>query len=250
MSGDEEENDQISSTGRMYMRATLLMITVTVLLLLPALSLAASPRPGGYVSGFIGATIPRDADVHTSQFGIDGSFENFDDQVAFDPGLNIGGTGGYDFGFLRLEGEMSYKYSEIKSITDTTDGFHFGNPDGNISAFAMLANAFIDLHNAGPVTPYFGGGAGFAGLHLSDTFGTDITAAGAERVLIYPDDDDMVFAYQAGAGIDIALNRNLSLDLGYRYFGTSKGRFGRGLDPTTELKYESHNATIGVRVKF
>ena len=221
---------------------------LVLMLLIPALSSAASTRPGGYISGFIGATIPRQADVQTTQFGVGPG--TFNDEVEFDPGINIGGTGGYDFGFLRLEGEMSYKYAEINRITDTADGFQFGNPDGNIGVFAMMANAFLDLHNGSPVTPYLGGGIGFANLDLSETIGTDITVIGPERILLYPEDNDTVFAYQAGAGVGIALNRITSLDIGYRYFGTAKAQFGQGLDPTTRLKYESHNATVGVRIKF
>lgn len=230
------------------MKRSIQLCVTVFLLLLPALSWSASIRPGAYVSGFIGATIPREADVESSQL-VNGSIQPFSDRVDFDPGLYLGGTGGYDFGFLRLEGELSYKYSEIDSIT-ASDGFRFGNPDGNVGVFAMMANAFVDLHNKGPVTPYVGGGIGFANLHLSDTFGTDLTDAGSpERVFLYPEDDDTVFAYQAGAGIGIALNRRLTLDIGYRYFGTSKGRFGDGFD-TAELRFESHNAAVGLRVKF
>lgn len=231
------------------MKKVLLLITVMFFLLLPALSWSASVRPGAYVSGFIGVSVPRDASVDSSQFASDGSLLNATDEVEFDPGINIGGTGGYDFGFLRLEGELSFKYSEINRITDTADGFRFGNPDGNIGVFAMMGNAFFDLHNPGPVTPYVGGGVGFATLHLSDTFGTDVTTSGPERIFLYPEDDDMVFAYQAGAGVGIALNRRLTLDIGYRYFGTSRARFGDGFD-TADLRYESHNAAVGLRVKF
>ena len=228
------------------MKKTIWSAVLILMLLLPAISLAASTRPGGYVSGFIGATIPSQADVNTTKFGVLGSFT---EEVEFDPGINIGGTLGYDFGFLRMEGEMSYKYAEINTITDTADGFQYGNPDGNIGVFAMMANAFIDLHNPSPITPYLGGGVGFANLNLSETFGTDLTIIGPERILLYPEDNDTVFAYQAGAGVGIALNRITSLDIGYRYFGTAKARF-QDLDLTTQLKYESHNATVGVRVKF
>jgi opacity protein-like surface antigen len=42
----------------------------------------------------------------------------------------------------------------------------------------------------------------------------------------------------------------LSLDVGYRYFGTSKARFDSDLNFTDELKFESHNGAVGLRVKF
>ncbi|MBA4423822.1 MAG: porin family protein, partial [Syntrophus sp. (in: bacteria)] len=89
---------------------------------------------------------------------------------------------------------------------------------------------------------------GFATLYLSDTFGTDTNTGYRER--LYRSDDDTVFAYQAGAGLEIAFTKILSLDLGYRYFGTAKGNFNRNTSTATELKFESHNASVGFRVKF
>jgi opacity protein-like surface antigen len=172
--------------------------------------------------------------------------DTFNDRVEFDPGAYVGGTGGFDFGYLRLEGELSYRYSEIEAITDLDTGIQFRNVDGNLGVFATMANAYFDLHNASPVTPYWGGGIGFAVLHLSDTFGVNQ----GEGNIFYSEEDDAVFAYQAGAGLEIALNPILSLDVGYRYFGTSKAKFESGLTETTDLRFESHNAMVGVRVKF
>jgi opacity protein-like surface antigen len=218
----------------------MLLVTLSVCLV-PVICSVTPPRPGAYVSGFLGITVPKDTGVVTAQ---NGSF--FSDQVEFDPGIDIGGTGGYDFGFVRLEGELSYKHGEIKNISDSATGVSYGNPDGSLGALAMLANCFIDLHNATPITPYVGGGLGFAVLHLSDTFAT----VGATRQQFYDSDDDTVFAYQAGAGLDLAINRRYSLDLGYRYFATDKAHFSRGFNDSRGVKFESHNVAVGFRVKF
>ncbi len=229
------------------MKRPFIIVAALAALAVPAVSQAIPIHPGPYVSGFIGASVPVDTDVTTDQFSPAGTFN---DRIQFDPSINIGGTGGFDFGVVRLEGELSYKHGEIRTITDKADGFRFGNPDGSLGALAMMVNTFIDLHNYSPVTPYIGGGIGFAALHLSDTFGTDTRGTTLTRTLLYPDDDDTVFAYQAGAGLEIALNRRLSLDLGYRYFGTSKARFDRDFNKTISLKFESHNGAVGLRVKF
>jgi len=229
------------------MKNRILAIATLAVLTIPAVCTAIPARPGPYVSGFLGLSILNDTTVTTSN--LLNNTSPFTDQVEFDPGLSIGGTGGYDFGFLRLEGELSYKQAEISAITDDT-GFRFHNVDGNLGALAWMFNAFYDMHNDSPITPYFGGGIGFATLFLSNTFGTDINNGVASRPLLYPKDDTTVFAYQAGAGMEIAIQRKLSLDLGYRYFGTSKGTFDKDITRNVDLKFESHNVNLGVRVKF
>lgn len=212
------------------------------LLALPAICTAES-RTGAYVSGFIGISIPKDSSVTTDYF--DNTPSNHD-QVEFDPGIHVGGTGGYDFGMLRLEGEISYKNSEISSITDRSANANFRNPDGNLGVAAFMANAFLDLHNETRVTPYLGGGIGFATLDLSDTYGNDTTG----RLRLYDEGDDTVFAYQIGAGAEIAINRRYSLDIGYRYFGTDTATFNRESTQWSSLEFESHNVIVGFRATF
>jgi opacity protein-like surface antigen len=224
------------------MKVHFIILVTLVTLAAPSLSAATPPRPGPYASGFMGVSAPRDADATGFDYfnGV-----SFDDRVEFDPGINIGGTGGFDYGLVRLEGELSYKHGEMATVTDQA-GVQYRNVDGTLGALAMMFNVFMDLHNASPVTPYFGGGIGLAALHLSDTFGS----SNVSRILLYEEDDDSVFAYQVGAGLEIALNRMLSLDLGYRYFATTKARFVTSYDIDTELKFQSHNAAVGLRVKF
>src|SRR6266567_1959556 len=163
-------------------------------LVTPAISSAAPPRMGPYFSGFAGIAIPSNTD--STAFDLN-------DRVEFDPGINVGGTAGFDFGYLRAEGELSYKHGEMSRVNDRVNGVIYNDIDGSIGALAMMGNLFVDLHNPGPITPYFGGGIGFAVMHQSDTFGTS-TFSGARREL-YRSDDDTVFAWQAGAGLEMAL---------------------------------------------
>lgn len=228
------------------MKKKLIVFAALVTLSFPAICMADPPQPGPYVSGFIGVAFPTNRDVTSTTFGPGAT--TFNDRVEFDPGINVGGAGGFDFGFLRLEGELSYKNGEMSTITEQIGGTRYANVDGRLGAVAMMFNAFVDLHNATRVTPYFGGGAGFATLHLSDTYGTS-TATG-NRTRLYRSENDTVFAYQAGAGLEIAFTQRLSLDLGYRYFATAKAKFDNHSSTTTELKFESHNASVGLRIKF
>lgn len=217
----------------------LMIISAALLLVLPSIGAAAEPRSGGYVSGFVGVSVPDSSDVTTD---VDNTAP-YHDQVEFDPGIYIGGTGGYDFGYLRLEGEISHRNSEIDSITDKDDGFRYRRPDGNLGVTAFMANAFFDLHNDSRVTPYLGGGIGFAVLNLSDTHAVD-------NPYLYEEGNDTVFAYQIGAGVEIALNPRYSLDLGYRYFGTDTATIDGDVYQSSSMKFESHNVTIGFRATF
>lgn len=221
------------------MKRALVAIAAIAIGGIPVISQAAPPRPGGYLSGFLGVNFPRDADVDSTDYEYNATYN---DEVEFDPSVAVGGTVGYDYGFLRMEGEISYRHAEIGSVTDRSDGYRYGSVDGDVGTLAFMANTFIDLHNDSPITPYVGGGIGFAVLNLSDT-------TSAEGPLYY-EGEDTVFAYQAGAGVEIALNPFLSLDLGYRYFGTSEATIDEDSPLSTKFKLESHNALMGVRVKF
>lgn len=229
------------------MKRALTTLALLIIAALPDISQAMPMLPGPYVTGFIGATMPRrNDDVTTTDFSISPN-QTFNERIGFDPGVYVGGAGGFDFGFLRLEGELSYKEADIKSITDNTGANQYRDINGNLGALAFMANAFFDFHNYTPVTPYVGGGIGFANLNLSNTFATN---ASNQRLLMYPRDNDSVFAYQVGAGLDIALNRRFSIDLGYRYFNTDWANFSRNSLTTSGIRFESHNATVGFRTKF
>jgi opacity protein-like surface antigen len=213
------------------MKKTLLSILVLSSIALPAVASAAPLYPGPYISGFVGVTIPQTVDA-TSFDGLGGVFQ---DRIKFDPGINVGGTAGYDFGAVRFEGEISYKDLPIHSVIN--GGAEDRVLEGSVDTTAFMANVFIDLHNDSPITPYLGGGVGFAALHMNDTYSVDAD--------YYAPDDQVVFAFQAGGGLEVALNRQLSLDLAYRYFGTSQASF-----VSTEFEVATHNATVGLRLKF
>jgi opacity protein-like surface antigen len=226
------------------MKRALTTLALLIAVALPAVSQATPMQMGPYVTGFLGVTVPSDTDVTTTDYA---AGQTYNERVRFNPGVSIGGAGGFDFGFLRLEGELSYKEADIKSITDKTGGNQYRDIDGNLGALAFMANAFFDIHNATPVTPYVGGGIGFATLHIDNIYATDSSNA---RNLKYPRDDDTVFAYQVGAGLDIAINRRYSLDLGYRYFITDRAHFSRHDLDSNGIRFESNNVTVGFKVKF
>ena len=180
---------------------------------------------GPYVSGQVGATWVDDADFNAG--GDTG-------ESSFDTGFNVGVSGGYDFGPVRAEGEVTYRLNDVDEYNVT--GFGTFTGDGDVSALSLLANGFWDIEIPGPVTPYLGAGIGVAQVSLDDsTPGID--------------DDDTVFAYQVAAGAAFELMPSLALDLGYRYFATADPEFEDAAG-TFESEYKSHNLSLGVRFQF
>lgn len=225
------------------MRTFIIAAATFIACSIPSFSAAADSRPGPYFSAFLGTSFASNTTVNS-----DNNFNNrsFSDKVTFDPGVYTGGTGGYDFGFLRLEGELSYRNSEIDTVTNQSNGEHFRNVNGDLGVFAVMFNAYFDLHNPSRVTPYLGGGIGFATLHLSDTNGYGNIQGFTH---LYDDSSDTVFASQIGAGVDVALTNRYSLDIGYRYFITEKSTLD-GDVISSNLRLESHNAMVGFKFKF
>lgn len=205
-------------------------------------ALAAPGQTGPYVSAFLGTSVARDSTVS----GYDSFFAtSFNDRASFDPGVYAGGTGGYNFGFMRVEGELAYRHARFDTIT-ASSGSSYRSVDGDLGAFSTMFNVFFNVQNSSRVTPYLGGGVGFATLHLSET--TGINNSG-NRIVLFDSSDDTVFAAQVGGGFDISINRRFSLDLGYRYFITDKAKLN-GDFTASDLRLESHNALAGFKFKF
>jgi opacity protein-like surface antigen len=223
------------------MKSYLAAIATLVILSIPSLGAAETGRPGPYLSVFIGPSFAQDVNVSGFDY-----FSNlpFNDRLSFDTGVYTGGTGGYDFGFMRVEGELSYRYADIGSVS-FANGVSFNNSDGNVGVFATMLNVYFDMHNSTRFTPYLGGGIGFATIYISDTYGYGTGGYGQ----LYGYSDDTVFASQVGAGVDIALNNRFSLDLGYRYFITETAHFSSYIG-SSGFQFESHNAMIGAKFKF
>jgi len=195
-----------------------------------ALSASAASAADGkaYLGINAGALIPADSKV-TNNIGNTADIE-------FNTGFTTSVYGGYEFGYgLRLEGELTYKQTEM-------DKFTFRGQSEKIKSdsaiFGTMANVFFDFKNSSLVTPYIGGGIGIASIYVGE--GTD-----SNGTSIWNEDDDTVFAYQGGAGVGFNVSNNVTIDLGYRYFGTSEMKFD-----LLKAEFASHNVVAGARFKF
>ena len=229
------------------MKRTLLSLLValaSITLLASVASAAGAPyypmHP--YFSVHVGGTWLQDADVDFDDPAL------FDDEIEFDSGYNVGAAFGYDYGLARLEIELAHRQNDVDRIQ--VDLLDFKG-DGDFTATSLMLNGYWDLETGSPVVPYLGGGIGFANVSAKNVKFTE------EGIRVrYVDDDDTVFAYQLAAGIAFELNPALTLDLGYRFFGTSKVELKADpllVDPPFgdfETEYDSHNVSLGLRMNF
>jgi opacity protein-like surface antigen len=203
-----------------------LVVGLFILLMLPVVSLSATPGP--YVSSQFGVALLLDSDISDS---------SGTGTIKFNPGFALGAAGGYNFGMFRVEGEFGYQRNAMDKATACSGGVcSSGSISGNVSAFSGLANGYIDFVNSSPFTPYISGGIGIAYVN------TEIEGRRGRATESW---NDTVFAYQAGAGVAYAINKHLTIDVKYRYFATKNLDMGG-----TDMKFANHNVYIGFKYYF
>lgn len=189
-----------------------------------------------YASYIGGVTFLSESDltgnvVNEVNADLGGNAENISLEHSFDTGFVMGGNGGYDFGSIRAEGEVTYRRNDLNKFTThaTVDGTNIStssNSDGYVSSLGFMANCFLDYDNDSRFTPYGGGGVGLSITKHSN---------GSSQ-------DDTVFAYQLGAGLAFEATEFITIELSYRFFGTSDPELG-----STTVEYITHNILLGFR---
>ena len=190
---------------------------------------------GPYVGAFFGGDIlmPAKSTDNLGSFGL-----------KFDPGMLGSAVAGWDFapgnpvGEGRIELEYTRRSNPLNQVKFVEGSFKGA---GNVTADSLLVNFFGVFHNKTPWSPYAGVGFGAARMEASDLKVTGYPLASGSSV---------VFAYQLGTGVDFALTDRLSLDLGYRFFGSTKPKFTEANGRKFEMDYYSHNAILGLRYGF
>jgi outer membrane protein OmpA-like peptidoglycan-associated protein/opacity protein-like surface antigen len=166
-------------------------------------------------------------------------------------GYDFGGIVGYDFGFIRLEAEGSYRDADLKTIqvlgapgvatvgtASTITGTYPAGGDASVLSF--MVNAMADFGPDDGLQGFVGGGVGVARTKFN---GSTIQLSGPGFI----DDSDSGFAWQLLAGVRAPLTDNIDVGLKYRYFNTSNLDLvdSRGNDVQTKWKSHSLLGTIG-----
>lgn len=181
-----------------------------------------------YVKGKVGAVFTDDSNLKDADLGVVG-------EIIFDTTYNSSLALGYEnrLNSFRIEAEVGFMNVSIDQL-NTDIGSFDGRED--ISVGRLMLNGYYDM-NTGPITPYIGAGVGLA--QFDGSFNTP-----------FPDDpelviDDIVFAWQIMAGIDIVIWQRLSVDLGYGIFATDKPNFDR-----YEAEFFTHGMNVSIKIRL
>ncbi len=197
-----------------------------------AFAVPAFAESGPYLGVTAGITVPADGTFKDAGGNVD---------IKYDAGYALGMSGGYSFDALRVEGEIGYKAADTRKAF-TISSFSYKSTVSNLS---FMANAFYDIKTPYTfgIVPYLGGGIGLSILGTTDGI-LNNTIRTMHR------SDDAVFAYQVAVGAGYPVTKKLTLDLGYRYFGTTEATLNTSVNTTDKLSFASHNVLAGLRYNF
>jgi outer membrane protein len=153
-----------------------------------------------YLKGDIGVSLTQDTDLK-SFFGesVGGT------EIDFDPGLRLGVAAGYQVTeWFSPELEWGFNFNEIKSAGADLDDATFLN-------MPLLINARFQWPNTSLLTPYAGAGVGFSTVVI----GADEMTVGGTTM--EGSEADLVFTWQAFAGLRVKLGESIGLSLEYRF---------------------------------
>jgi opacity protein-like surface antigen len=246
--------------------------------LLPPPPMPAPVEFGGgwYLRGDVGVgsldfkgTTVTDASTPASPYDLKGIQNSVSDQVfvgagigyQLNPWLRFDVTGEY-----RTKTDWQYTDKGGQVCNDATGicGYGYNISKGQFSSIVGLANAYFDLGTWYGITPFVGGGVGFAHHMFGNSFdigagsstGAVTGVAGGFGMGPTHDQTSLAWAIHAGLGYDVT--PNLKLELAYRYLNMGEAETGRvgcagtcssnSFGTIYKLKeLESHDIKIGMR---
>lgn len=205
------------------MKKNLVTIATLTVLATPMSSMAAADS--FYVKGNIGIGMAMDTDIDNLPNAA-GTAE-----MTYDNGFIGSLAAGYDFANpMRMEIELIRQKNDL-DIT-SYDNFYGTFNEGDLKTHSFMLNGYYDVDTGSPWKPFVGAGMGWSKLDINDPgFSTS--------------DSDDVFTYQLIGGVAYAFNDKWSVDVQYRFMGTSEATID-GAD----FNYNSNDVMLGLRYSF
>ena len=195
---------------------------------------SASAQTGLYVGIWGGYTLSPDAELDASPYHFD-----LDVQETWALGLKVGFTPP-QAKYLAIEFEYSYLAPDIDRTVLPQAGADFAAIEADAKIHNFMFNV-IAKYPVGRFHPYLGVGLGFSYV---DGSATATERLGGVTSTTSVSRDDTTFAWQLLAGIDIDLTKNLTFDIGYRYFV---------INPEfddAEAEFKTSMITFGLKYRF
>lgn len=171
-------------------------------------------------------------------------------QAKFNPGYDVDGIIGYDFGGFRLESEVGFKRTSVDSWTSaTTSGVNntfgvltpspagtYDTAGGALTSLSFMLNGLLDFGSDEGFSGYVGGGAGVA--RIKENFGLNKNGVSFVR------DSDTGFAWQAIAGIRYPVTSHIDAGLKYRYFNANNVNLTDSLGRSFDTKMRDRKSVV------
>lgn len=229
---------------------------------------------GWYIRGDLGyrATEFRDAEYWTYTQDDNGSPDfDADDLVIVDKNGKLEGdldesfSAGLGIGYqvnkhLRTDLTLDRLFeSDFEGYTEGTCADALGSYEcrsddrSSMSAWLLLANAYVELGTYHGFTPYVGAGIGGAHVEWDKLKNSIDFRDGSSIEVQHEGGKDWRFAWALMAGTSYCLTQNLNLDVGYRFArieGDEMFGFAGGAGPGDDDGFHVHEGRAGLRYQF
>ncbi|HEX2449170.1 MAG TPA: outer membrane beta-barrel protein [Methyloceanibacter sp.] len=185
-----------------------------------------------YLKGYIGMATPDVDGIFDELLLTSPEFVVYDKDIKSTPLFGIGF--GYDTGhWFRFDITGEYRGDAVffanAKYAGPNGGFTFDDGAGtdeytaDIESWVGLFNTYIDLGTWHCVTPYIGGGVGFASIEVVGLKDVNVPTGG---VAFAKDNTETNFAWALYAGLAYKVTPGLTIDLAYRYTDIGDAKSG------------------------
>ena len=211
----------------------------TVVMAAPA-PMATMPAQRSYYGGL--SLLGADPEASFTQ---DDTFPAPSGDLSLDSALGVSGVLGFDYGYgLRVEAELMRfgGDTDTLSFTGAAPNFQEFATDGSYTLTAGMLNAWYSFGN-GTIRPFVGGGIGVMHADVD----TDFTIANNP---LNVSGTDTVFAWQVGAGAEMAITDRISLVGTYRYLEANGFDLADSQTTAIEADLNTNIFTLGATYRF
>ena len=164
-------------------------------------------------------------------------------------GYDVDAIVGYDWGWVRTEGEIGFKRAAFDKVAIGEANFFPGehDADGYIRSFTLMANVLADVPLGGGWNLTAGPGFGWGKLKVHAKVDTDDDGGDTAKL---NDETDSGWLWQLTAGIRKEVTSHVDVGLKYRYVDTGKRKYDSGFYGDLEGRLRAHSVLASLVYNF